>query len=496
MARTDTLDALERTIDGLMKAGRPGDAVRLASAAALKVPSSHRAAQILEKTLSRGGDRKTAERVYAGLLSAGGAGSAHYYNLAMFRKRDGDQDGMRAAFEDLLAAAGGAPTVHSYIALCSLDRYAEAFAAAERISEAPPSGEPLLSRLWNPWGDRSTILPADFIPGRLRALRRAPLPPELECYRSFLAGAIRLYAGKPEKALREFGKTRPAPAGRRGWMRFPEGWAALRLRLFGRARAAFSAAAASPLSRTQSLCRLAEVELCSGRRAAGFALFDRALREAHFSHLPGLRAWKGQMLLFTGRYAEAEKLLAEAGRASDDAAWCWRGAALARLGRLREALSELDKAVSLFPTDLEALVWRGEVLRLLGRYRDCAADQSAVLRKRPGYPWALVNMGLCRLALGDGAGAVKDYRALDAEMRGFLERVVKKKDGECGPERTGRMLGEACRLALGDRRDDLYFRGVWMRAPGKGIGPESKLYNRCDAGTGVKKGGQGRKKSL
>jgi hypothetical protein len=25
------------------------------------------------------------------------------------------------------------------------------------------------------------------------------------------------------------------------------------------------------------------------------------------------------------------------------------------------------------------------------------------------------------------------------------------------------MLEAACRLAMGDRRDDLYFRGVWMR---------------------------------
>lgn len=464
MARADTLGALEKAADGLLAAGRPAAAVRLAFAAAMKLPDSSRAARALERTLSRAAGAGTAERLYARLLATGRARSDHHYSLAMFRKRAGDYAGMRAAFEGLLAAPGGAPDIHRYIAFCSLDRYAEAFAAAERISASPPPGEPVLSRLWNPWGDRSTGLPAGFMPARLSALRRARLPAELENYRPFLAGAILFSIGKPREALREFSRLRPLRGASRGWTRFPEGWAALRLRLFDRARAAFSRAAASPVSRIQALGRLAEIEICSGRRARGFALFDKALREAHFSQLPGLRAWKGQMLLFTGRCAEAEKLLAEAGRTGDDAAWCWRGAALARLGRPAEALAELERAVRLFPTDIEALVWRGEALRLLGRYRDGAAAQSAVLRKSPGYPWALVNRGLCRLALGDGAGAAEDFRALDAEMRGFLEKAVEKKAGESRAERAGRMLEAACRLALGDRRDDLYFRGVWMNA--------------------------------
>ncbi|MEW5906047.1 MAG: tetratricopeptide repeat protein [Elusimicrobiota bacterium] len=495
MAPPDTLGSLEKAADGLIAAGRSADAVRLAFAAAMKVPGSSRAARALERTLSRAADVRTAESLYARLLATGRASSDHHYSLAMFRKRAGDHAGMRAAFEGLLAAPGGAPDIHRYIAFCSLDRYAEAFAAAERISASPPPGEPVLSRLWNPWGDRSTSLPAGFMPARLSALRRASLPAELENYRPFLAGAMLLYMGKPGEALREFSRLRPFRGGSRGWTRFPEGWAALRLRLFGRARDAFSRAAASPISRIQALGRLAEVEICSGRRARGFSLFDKAMREAHFSQLPGLRAWKGQMLLFTGRCAEAEKLLAGAGRDGDDAAWCWRGAALARLGRLREALSELDRAVRLFPTDIEALVWRGEVLRLMGRYRDCAAEQSAVLRKTPGYPWALVNRGLCRLALGDGAGAAEDFRALDAEMKEFLERTVKKAAGESRAERAGRMLEAACRLAMGDRRDDLYFRGVWMRA-GKGTGGKSKLYNRSHTARPSKKGGRGLKESL
>lgn len=462
MPGKDLLSDLERTTDSLIAAGRPDAAVRLAFAAAMKVPDSSRAARALERTLSRASDGKSAEGLYARLLATGRARSDHHYSLAMFRKRAGDHAGMRAAFEGLLAAPGGAPEIHSYIAFCSLDRYAEAFEAAERMSAAPPPGEPVLSRLWNPWGDRSTNLPAGFMTARLAALRRARLPAELRNYRPFLAGAMLLYMGKAREALREFGGLRPGRAGRYGWMRFPEGWAALRLRLFDRAREAFSAAAASPISRVQALGRLAEAEICSGRTAAGLARMDRAMKEAHFSQLPGLRAWKGQMLLFTGKYREAAKILAEAGRTGDDAAWCWRGAALARMGRTDEALSELDRAVRLFPTDLEALVWRGEVLRLLGRHREAAAVQSAVLRKSPGYPWALVNRGLCRRALGDGAGMEADFRALDREMRVFLAGAVKRGRRESRNGHINRMLEEACRLAMGDRRDDAYFRPVWM----------------------------------
>ncbi|HBE87736.1 MAG TPA: hypothetical protein DDW67_01150, partial [Elusimicrobia bacterium] len=205
MNRQDPLEAIENAADSLIASGRPGDAVRLAFEAAMKVPGSSRAARALEKTLSRTAGADSAGRLYARLLATGRAVSDHHYSLAMFRKRAGDHAGMRAAFEGLLSSAGPSTEIHRYIALCSLDRYAEAFAEAERICAAPPPGEPVLSRLWNPWGDRSTSLPSGFMPARLAALRRSALPPETRKYGPFLAGAMLLYMGRTEEALREFG---------------------------------------------------------------------------------------------------------------------------------------------------------------------------------------------------------------------------------------------------------------------------------------------------
>lgn len=455
--------ALSLAADRLMEGGRGRQAVRLAFSAAMRSPRNREAAKVLEKTLSCCGARGEAEKIYGKLLAGGGACQDHYYNLAMFRKRSGDNAGMRGAFLGLLGAPGAGATIHSYIALCSLDRYREAFEAADRLIISSPPGEPVLSRLWNPWGDRSTEAPAGFMGARLSALGRARLPAGLEQYRHFLRGALLLYASRTAEALAEFAKLPRLPAARYGWMRFPEGWAALRQADFRRARAAFEKSAASPVSAIQSLGRLAEVHICTGRPAAGFACLERALREAHFSQLPGLHTWKGQLLLFTGRYAEAERSLAEGGRRGDDAAWCWRGAALALAGRLEDGLLDLEKAVRLFPTDLEALTWRGEVLRLLGRQGPAITDLDRVLSRSPGYPWALINRALCRRALGDPAGMEADFALVEAAIRNFLEEAVPAGRGEPRRERVRRMLLEACRLAMGNRRDDKYFYQVWLK---------------------------------
>lgn len=478
-----TFNRLGAAVDKLLAGGRDREAVSMALAAALKFPGNRLAAGILERTLSCSSDRSEVKRAYAALLDTGRACSAHYYNLAMFHKRWGNCPAMLSALKGLLAAPGGVDPVHSYIALCSLDRYAGAFAAAERLVSSAPDGEPVLSRLWNPWGDRSTDLPAGFMEARLRALGRADLPRDLEPYRILFKGSLLLFRGKPKAALAEFDRLPRMPAALRGWMHFPEGWAALRLRLYGRARAAFRKSAASPVSRMPSLGRLAEVEICSGREAEGFACFRRALKTAHFSQLPGLHTWKGQMLLFTGRYGEAETSLSEGGRLGDDAAWCWRGAARAKQGRLTEALRDLDKAVALFPTDLEALVWRAEVLRLLGRKGEAAADLEKVLLKSRSYPWALINRALCRAESGDIKGMAADFRRVDPEIKNFLERAVPSADGgRVG--RVRRMLAQACSLAMGDRRDDRYFYPVWMskkrfRRRRTGEGPASSCGILC-----------------
>lgn len=200
----------------------------------------------------------------------------------------------------------------------------------------------------------------------------------------------------------------------------------------GRAREAEAALAetlrAFPLD--ENACGLmAEALLCSGRGTEAFRLMAgkaRALRS------PGFRAWRGQLLLFTGRYAEALRELGPGKGGASPMSACWRGAALSALGRTGEALRELRAALSADPDDLEARVWFAETLLKSGRSSAASAEARKVLNKEPGNPWALLISGLARpgggnapfrraarTLTGRGAGAGPDLaRALLEKARG------------------------------------------------------------------------------
>jgi tetratricopeptide (TPR) repeat protein len=456
-ARTGyALAAAEKAVEGLLAAGRGAEAARLALAAALKLPGSPVLARLLEKALSCAGDRAQAERAYKALLARPGVYPGNYYWLAMFRKRAGDGAGMRRAFEDFLKHRGGDTPLHAYIACCTLDRYAEAFRAAEEVLDAPPP-DAVLSRLWNPWGDRSSAMPAGFLRQRLEHLEKAAVPAELEHYRTFLRAALRYYAGDWRGALKAFaGLPRLEPA-RYGWMRLPAGLAALYLCDFKRAEKEFSAAEKAAVSRVTSMGRLAEVYACTGRPAAALKKLRAAQKLSPLWARAGLLAWEGQLLLFTGHYKEALKPLTQAGEGGDDAAWCWRGAALLKLGRLKAALADLDRAVTLFPTDREARAWRAEALRAAGRPAAARADLEAILSHEPNN-WAYIGLALLAADAGDGKGLKENFARVDAEVKRFLAR------------RAGggakHMLERAGALALGDRRDEKYFSRIWLGRPG------------------------------
>lgn len=446
------LAAVEKAVNSLLDKGRGAQACRLAAEAARRFPASPVLAKLLEKALSCGADTAQAKKIYGGLLALPGAYPGNYYWLAMFCKRDGDYPGMKKAFEGFLRARGKSEPLHAYIACCTLDRYGEAFRAAEEVLDAPPR-DAVLSRLWNPWGDRSSAMPPGFLQARLARLKKARVPAGLEHYRVFLRGALLYYSGNHAAALRAFDKLPELSPGRYGWMRFPAGLAALYLLDFKRAIKEFSAGAAAEVSRVTSLGRLAEVLVCSGRAAEGLEKIREAQKLAPLWARAGLLAWEGQLLLFTGKYKEALGPLSEGGRLGDDAAWCWRGAALLKLGRLKEALADLDRAVELFPTDREARIWRAEARRLAGRPGEALADIENVLEHGPNN-WAYIDRALLSGDAGDEKKMRADLLRVDPEIRRALAR------GAGGGVRA--MLERAGELALGDRRDEKYFSRIWL----------------------------------
>lgn len=456
------LAAVAGSVNGLLDRGRQDLAQKLAAAAVRRFPDSPALASLLEKAMSCAADIAPVEKIYGPLLGSRRACPAHYYHLGMFYKRAGDLAGMKRVFSELLRRRDRAELLHIYIAACTLDKYGLAFDTAERILGAP-GRENVLSRLWNPWGDRSSALPAGFFPGRLARLERAAIRKELEPYRTFFRGVLLFNSGRNESALSEFGRLPDLPPERYGWMRFPEGWARLYACDYGRALNAFRQSARSEMSRIPSMGRIAEIHICTGRRALGFAELRKALKTAPAREIPGLHAWEGEMRLFTGDYRAAVKALTEGARLGDDVAFCWRGAAYAKLGRFREALADLDKAVKLFPTDLEARVWRGETLRLAGEYSRALEDLDRVIASHGDHMWAYFNRALVRHALGDNKGMTEDFNKIDGAVIRFLERKLSAGGRKgAGPGRMRFLLEEGCRLAMGNRRDDEYYYPVWM----------------------------------
>jgi tetratricopeptide (TPR) repeat protein len=455
--------AIAVSVNSLLDRNRQDLAQKLASTAVRRFPDSQALADLLEKVMSSVGDIAQVEKIYGEVLRAPRAYPGHYYHLGMIYKRAGDLAKMKRVFSDLLRRSGRAELIHTYIAACTLDRYGLAFETAERILVSP-GRENVLSRLWNPWGDRSNASPAGFFSGRLARLKRAAIKKELEHYRTFFRGVLLFNAGRNESALREFGRLPDLPPERYGWIRFPEGWARLYACDYRGALDAFRQSAKSEMSRIPSMGRIAEIHICTGRPALGFAELRKALKTAPVREIPGLYAWEGEMRLFTGDYRAALKALTEGARLGDDVAFCWRGAAYAKLGRFKEALADLDKAVKLFPTDLEARVWRGETLRLSGKYRRALEDLDRVIASRGNYMWAYFNRALVRHALGDNKGMKEDFDKIDGDVIRFLEKELHAGGQEtAGPARMRRLLEEGCRLAMGNRRDDEYYYPIWMR---------------------------------
>jgi len=180
--------------------------------------------------------------------------------------------------------------------------------------------------------------------------------------------------------------------------------------------------------------------------------------QAHASFL----AWRGALELWSGEYALAIEDLDIAAGFDNPDALCWRGGALAKLGRLEESKRDLDRLLVLDPRDPEGLVWRGEVNRLLGRIPEALQDLADVIAIQGDKPWAHVNRALIRLEQDDLVEAYKDFARLYMEHR-EVDAITRS------PFPAGRLralLEAALAAARGCRRSDPHLNAGWMRAAG------------------------------
>ncbi len=388
------------------------------------------------------------EPAYRRIIAAAPSCPDNWYHLALFRRRAEDYAGMREAALVFIERFGScANPMQLYVAALCADRFAEAFSFGEKILSLP-FGDFVYSRLWNPWGDRVSQLDGSFYAQRLAALDRTKLPSRFRDWGAFMRGVILFAMDESVAALAAFSEVRVKDAGRYGWMRFPAGWLSLYRLSFSKAEAYFRVASQSPFSRFPAGGRLAEVLFCTGRRREAIASMKKMRISSQDTPFhSGFLAWEGELHLFSGNYGKATELERRAAEGKDDAAHCWLGAALACSGRLDEALAELDIAVQLFPTDMEARTWRAEVLRRKGDSRRAGADLREVLSIRPQYPWALVNRALLSCSDGNMDAACSDLMAARATL-GLAAGTVSNSEREADA-----LLA----AAKGNRRDDLYF---------------------------------------
>lgn len=318
----------------------------------------------------------------------------------------------RGAFSDMdkllaLYLEDGRDELVSFLALCLSGDLPKAYALVPALLEKDPSPETLL-------------LAADPWRNLFRTARIKPALAALDAALKGLKGPAKSLASIHRFILAEKAGLAPAFKPPRPFLRggpvlcLPAAEILLDRLEFKKAEELFSAAAEAWPASELACGKLAETLFCSGRREAALELMAG---KQGLVLSPGFRAWRGQFLLFGGAYREAVKELEKPIASGNVLGWCWRGAALYKLGLAGQALKDLDTAVKINPDDLEARVWRAELLRAQKKKKRALEDLDQTLRIMPEHPWALANLALLGAERGDTAAFSAAFARLPAGVK-------------------------------------------------------------------------------
>lgn len=196
--------------------------------------------------------------------------------------------------------------------------------------------------------------------------------------------------------------------------------------------------------------KLAEALLALGKTAGAFALMRK--KEPKLRS-PGFSAWRGQLLLLAGRYAQAEAVLRARPASASPMSACWLSAARLKLGHTAPALRLLKRAAA-DRSDLEAALWLAEALRLSGAAGAALREVRRVLASAPSHPWALLTGAVLHSRAG---------RKLEAERlySSFRKTRVPRL---APPARFSQAWAEeALKRAGGCRRPERYMAEIALR---------------------------------
>jgi tetratricopeptide (TPR) repeat protein len=187
--------------------------------------------------------------------------------------------------------------------------------------------------------------------------------------------------------------------------------------------------------------------------------FARLIRET--PHEGYLHSHRGELYLWLGRYQEAKKDFALAGKYNPKLLWpkVGGGAALMFTGRPDQTLEKMDYAAQHGGSSHIMLPWRGESLRRLGRYEEAQLIFSEMRMAFPFRPSIWINIALTKGALGDEAGMQDLYRRLCMGVPGLMRDAA----NECGSNQAQSVLEQALGMMRGNRSSWMY---TYFRADG------------------------------
>ncbi len=382
---------------------------------------------------------------------------AAFGSLDALRWEGREQGRWRAALEKTGKATDPRERLQRFRLLAGLGRYEEAFEEGERILDTKPGLE-VLRIFWHPWARAQMHrLRARHRDHLSRIIARSPDNPWAYYYRGVL--------GEGGAAQADLLKAASFPRARYGWMMLRAGWALLQNGSFSRALRLLRAARRAAPAEWQAHGHMAEAYLCLGRRGRAMAELRRAERVVPPAEAGQVAAWRAGLELWSGRYRQA---LAHAERACAQGApyaFCWRGAALVKLGDAKGAVKLLDETIRRYPHDREAYVWRGEALRLAGSPRRALRD----LSREPVGTWASFNRALLHGAGGRPELMRRDFLNIPATIRDWISaRLRLSPRREWDPASMRRVLKAGLDWARGWRREESYGRTLWMWAGKRG----------------------------
>jgi tetratricopeptide (TPR) repeat protein len=289
-------------------------------------------------------------------------------------------------------------------------------------------------------------LPEDYLSAGVAALRKA----ELDERYSFVRDFYTRYLSGDAAGIVAMTDSKLDDAKKYGWINLVAGTCLLDCCQYKAAAQRFSSAGAICGKDHVTLCRLGEALLCSGQEKKAFAAFAEA--RALLAHESD--AWKGEMLLFLGRYEDALHALEGPGSLAPT----WRCAAWLRLGRMQDALDALAGLVRARASDREAGLWYAYALALSGEYAEASSAVGGVLEAVPDYFWAHIVAAAARADEKPRARRhLERAAALWPDVYAHLEKKIKKVSAR--EDIRGFALA-ALEFAGGNLRNDYYLQGL------------------------------------